>query len=297
MVLECDSTFIINGVAVHLNGMKHVFPKCKTVVSAIASDQSTIINGKAVVLAGDKATCGAIFLGNQSLVVSHTKLSNSISNVPLILKKPFQTHKLKSVADESPVLNTTMNFSGEKNSQSASVFSPDGGRVDSDKLRGVANAATFGLSEKLLSAIGVEPADSKRLEAGEEITVAAATVIGPGKIKGAAILAKEGAEIAGKTAYEIAKNGGKNSGFLKNNVERTSKELQKGIQSIQKQIEEHSSLIKNPRETMKNLGKGDWESLDPRQQKALLEKKWPSDVARQEEQKSILQGIIKERGD
>lgn len=48
---------------------------------------------------------------------------------------------------------------------------------------------------------------------------------------------------------------------------------------------------------MKNLGKGDWESLDPRQQKALLEKKWPSDVARQEEQKSILQGIIKERGD
>ena len=88
--------------------------QCKTVVSAIASDQSTIINGKAVVLAGDKATCGAIFLGNQSMVVSQTKLSKSISNVPLILKKPFQTHKLKSVADESPVLNTTMNFSGEK---------------------------------------------------------------------------------------------------------------------------------------------------------------------------------------
>ena len=37
VVSECDKTFIINGIAVHLNGMKHFCPKCKTVVSAIAS--------------------------------------------------------------------------------------------------------------------------------------------------------------------------------------------------------------------------------------------------------------------
>ena len=80
IVSECDTTFIINGIAVHLNGMKHFCPKCKTVVSAIASDQSTIVNGRAVVLAGDKTTCGATFLGNQHLVVAQPKSSSSASS-------------------------------------------------------------------------------------------------------------------------------------------------------------------------------------------------------------------------
>ena len=48
---------------------------------------------------------------------------------------------------------------------------------------------------------------------------------------------------------------------------------------------------------MKRLGKGDWDSLDPRQQKALLEKKWPSDIQRQKETIEIFKGILKERGE
>lgn len=70
VVAECENSFTINGIAVHLNGMKHYCPKCQVVVSAIAADQSTTVLGRAVVVAGDKASCGATFLGNQSLTVS-----------------------------------------------------------------------------------------------------------------------------------------------------------------------------------------------------------------------------------
>lgn len=70
IVSECENTFIINGIAVHLHGMKHYCPQCQAVVSAIARDPSTIVKGRGVVIAGDKTTCGATFLGNQFLVIS-----------------------------------------------------------------------------------------------------------------------------------------------------------------------------------------------------------------------------------
>ncbi|GAA5183893.1 hypothetical protein GCM10023345_13240 [Acinetobacter kookii] len=69
IVSECDPSFIINGIAVHLHGMKHYCPKCQMVVSAIAAKQSTTVKGRGVVIAGDKTTCGATFLGSQFLVV------------------------------------------------------------------------------------------------------------------------------------------------------------------------------------------------------------------------------------
>ena len=99
-----------------------------------------------------------------------------------------------------------------------------------------------------------------------------------------------------KSAYEIAKSGGKHSGFFENNLVRSSEELQKGVSKLQKQIDTHEALIKDPEATMSKLGKGNWNSLDPRQQKALIEKKWPSDIQRQREQQNILQGILKEKG-
>ena len=70
IVTECENTFTINGIAVHLNGMKHFCPKCKVMVAAVAADQSTVVQGRAVVIVGDKTTCGATFLANQALVVS-----------------------------------------------------------------------------------------------------------------------------------------------------------------------------------------------------------------------------------
>lgn len=70
VVAECESSFVINGIAVHLNGMKHYCPKCKTTVAAIAADPTTQVKGRSVVIVGDKTSCGATFLPNQNLVVS-----------------------------------------------------------------------------------------------------------------------------------------------------------------------------------------------------------------------------------
>ncbi len=69
VVSEVDSTFIIDGKAVHLAGMKHYCPKCKVTTIAIAGSQSMIINGKAIIVAGDKTSCGAKFIASQNLLV------------------------------------------------------------------------------------------------------------------------------------------------------------------------------------------------------------------------------------
>lgn len=68
IVTEVDNTFVIQGKASHLQGMKHFCPKCKTIVTAIASNNLVVINGKAMIVAGDKTTCGATFLPSQNLV-------------------------------------------------------------------------------------------------------------------------------------------------------------------------------------------------------------------------------------
>lgn len=69
VVTEADDTFVIQGKAAHIQGMKHFCPKCKKIVSAIASNSLVVINGKAMIVAGDKTTCGATFIPKQHLVV------------------------------------------------------------------------------------------------------------------------------------------------------------------------------------------------------------------------------------
>ncbi|MDI6619741.1 MAG: hypothetical protein QME45_13990, partial [Clostridiales bacterium] len=93
-------------------------------------------------------------------------------------------------------------------------------------------------------------------------------------------------EGAGKNAYDIAKEGGKHSGFYKQYINKSPKEITKGIQSIEKEIAEHQAKIANPEKYIPNFKK-----LDPRQQEALINKKWPSDIQRQQEQLNILKGI------
>ncbi|MGG7074653.1 hypothetical protein U5B43_10500, partial [Campylobacter sp. 9BO] len=92
------------------------------------------------------------------------------------------------------------------------------------------------------------------------------------------------------TAYEIAKIGGKNFGFYKNYLNKSTKEIEKGIKSLEKQIQEHIDKISNPQKYIK-----DFDKLDIRQQENLINKKWNSDIARQKEQKQILEQILRER--
>lgn len=87
-------------------------------------------------------------------------------------------------------------------------------------------------------------------------------------------------------AYDVAAAGGKHAGFLKNYAGRSPQEVDRGIRSIQREIADHQAAIRDPRTKIPNF-----DELDPRQQVALLTKKWPSDIARQQEQLAILQRL------
>ena len=89
--------------------------------------------------------------------------------------------------------------------------------------------------------------------------------------------------------YNIAKQGGKHSGFYNEYAKKPDSQIRKGIESINKQISEHQNKIEDPKKFI-----SDFDSLDIRRQKALP-RIWQSDINRQIEQKTILEGILKER--
>lgn len=66
-ITECVPTFRIHGKGVHADGMSHYCPKCSATVQAIAFNHTKSIHGKAVVLEGDKTTCGASFIASQNV--------------------------------------------------------------------------------------------------------------------------------------------------------------------------------------------------------------------------------------
>ena len=92
-------------------------------------------------------------------------------------------------------------------------------------------------------------------------------------------------------SFEVAKSGGRHSGWYEQALSLTANQLRKGIRSLNNQIVEHYDKIANPKNHIPN-----WDDLDPRQQRNLLEKKWLKDIERQQEQMDILKGILQERG-
>lgn len=94
--------------------------------------------------------------------------------------------------------------------------------------------------------------------------------------------------LSSKSPYQIAKEGGKHAGWLKQYQGKSPNELKRGISSFKKQITKHKGYIKNPASKVKG-----WEKLPHRQQRGYL-KKWSKDIIRQQEQKEILEGILKD---
>jgi hypothetical protein len=90
--------------------------------------------------------------------------------------------------------------------------------------------------------------------------------------------------------YAVASAGGRHAGFLRSYSSKSVAELDRGIRSIEKQIALHEDKIRNPNKHVPNFVK-----LDPRQQKALVEKTWPSDIQRQQEQLAILKRLRAEK--
>jgi len=88
----------------------------------------------------------------------------------------------------------------------------------------------------------------------------------------------------------VAAAGGKHAGFLRSYAGRSASEIDKGITSMEQQIAKHEEAIANPKSKIRN-----WDELDPRQQGALVNRKWPGDIARQREQLDILQRLRQDR--
>lgn len=92
------------------------------------------------------------------------------------------------------------------------------------------------------------------------------------------------------SAFKTASAGGKNAGTLKIALRQSEKELKKGIASFDKQIALHRDKIANPSKHIKK-----WHELDPRQQEALINKKWQSDIDRLTDQRNILHDVLKSK--
>ncbi|WP_394336049.1 pre-toxin TG domain-containing protein [Bacillus safensis] len=161
-------------------------------------------------------------------------------------------------------------------------------------------AAEFsGINDAIRAITGRDPVTGDKV-AGNDRLVSGLSVVPVAKIykigkyvfklnKGEKAAKKvEKADTSINDAYDVAKSGGKHSGFYKQYIDKSPDQIKKGINSIDKQIAEHRDKIKNPEKHIPNF-----RNLDPRQQEALINKKWPSDIQRQIEQKQILEGILK----
>jgi hypothetical protein len=87
-------------------------------------------------------------------------------------------------------------------------------------------------------------------------------------------------------------DGDKHKGLYDTYVNKSESELMSAIRSYDAQIEIHRNLLNDPKKYLAEYGKGDWDSLDSRQQDALLGYKWLKDIERLEEQKRIMQTIL-----
>jgi filamentous hemagglutinin len=92
-------------------------------------------------------------------------------------------------------------------------------------------------------------------------------------------------------AYETAKAGGRHGAFYRLYMQRRTEEISRGIRSLDQRIQEHREKIRDPVHNVAG-----YTQLDARQQRALLERKWPADIQRLQEQRDILAGILQERG-
>ncbi len=69
-ILEGEETWLVDGKAIHLEGMTHYCPRCKVLSKAIATERGFIqVNGRNPIVAGDVSTCGSRYIKISDLAV------------------------------------------------------------------------------------------------------------------------------------------------------------------------------------------------------------------------------------
>ena len=78
-----DFSFLVDGKAVHLDGMTHFCPKCKIQSRAISSNQGFMtVSGRSIVAVGDSSSCGSKYLKASDLAVMSNGSGISKLNTP-----------------------------------------------------------------------------------------------------------------------------------------------------------------------------------------------------------------------
>ena len=98
-----DSSFLVEGKAVHLDGMTHFCPKCKVQSRAIASNQGfMIVGGKSIVAVGDTSSCGSRYLKLSDIAVFSSGSGNSSSPSSNNQKKLQKNSFLSNFSSNQP---------------------------------------------------------------------------------------------------------------------------------------------------------------------------------------------------
>ncbi|AMW78104.1 hypothetical protein AMD27_03820 [Acinetobacter sp. TGL-Y2] len=131
IVVEADSSFLVEGKSVHLEGMKHVCPKCKKSVSAISLGKGFLtVGSKTIIMAGDKTTCGATFLPQQNLVVrangSGLGKANAASSSFMTNKQYSGQYQLINELDGQPYKNIKYNITYDDESSVEGITDEEG---------------------------------------------------------------------------------------------------------------------------------------------------------------------------
>lgn len=94
-----DTSFLVEGKAVHLDGMTHYCPKCRVQSRAIASNQGfMIVGGKTIVAEGDTSSCGSRYMKISSIAVM---TGGSGSNTPSSSNNQNQLQKNSFISNFS----------------------------------------------------------------------------------------------------------------------------------------------------------------------------------------------------
>ena len=94
---------------------------------------------------------------------------------------------------------------------------------------------------------------------------------------------------APRSAYEIAKEGGRHTGLLRTYQAKSTAEIQRALRSYERQVALHRQKVHSPEQFIQ-----EWDQKCPRVQEALL-RHWQEDGARNQELADIMRGILQER--
>ncbi|MCU4580157.1 PAAR domain-containing protein [Acinetobacter gyllenbergii] len=86
-ILEGEEIWLVDGKAIHLEGMTHYCPRCKVLSKAIATERGFIqVNGRNPIVAGDVSTCGSRYIKISDLAVrsSNSGKDTFVNVVPLL---------------------------------------------------------------------------------------------------------------------------------------------------------------------------------------------------------------------